>query len=315
MIGIENVMVRKNKRIIVPIFFLFFLTFSFSAAHGNDAPAAQGDDKNPAKYVFSTDWVTPHIPVWKDVLSGYRDKPNVRYLEIGVFEGRSLIWMLENILTHPTARAVCIDPYSDCEYAEKRLYSNLRKSGFRYKVKVIKGFSQFELRRLPLDYFDIIYIDGSHIAPDVLTDGTLSWMLLKNGGILIFDDYRYDLSFPSELRPRFAIDSFITAYRNYIEILHSGRQVIIRKQNIDLWDDSISPLGGYKYRWRNRVLYDSTTGKAVDLNEEEKNIIEEIIESHGFGEVRFHMKRDRLKDEKVSNLIKRLNLNFIEIID
>ena len=47
------------------------------------------------------------------------------------------------------------------------------------------------LRRLPLESFDIIYIDGSHAVNDVLEDAVLSFRLLKPEGILIFDDYRW----------------------------------------------------------------------------------------------------------------------------
>ena len=36
---------------------------------------------------------------------------------------------------------------------------------------------------------DLIYIDGSHLAKDVLSDAILSWKLLKPSGVMIFDDY------------------------------------------------------------------------------------------------------------------------------
>ncbi len=33
----------------------------------------------------------------------------------------------------------------------------------------------------------IIYIDGSHCPPDVLTDAVMAWKLLTDGGIMILD--------------------------------------------------------------------------------------------------------------------------------
>ena len=33
----------------------------------------------------------------------------------------------------------------------------------------------------------IVYIDGSHEAPDVLTDAVMAWKLLVEGGIMILD--------------------------------------------------------------------------------------------------------------------------------
>lgn len=79
------------------------------------------------------------------------------YLEVGVFEGRALVWLLENILTHPTARATCIDLFPDD--LEQRFRRNLDLSGYASKVTVMKGTSDVELRKLPLDAFDIISRD------------------------------------------------------------------------------------------------------------------------------------------------------------
>ena len=33
----------------------------------------------------------------------------------------------------------------------------------------------------------VIYIDGSHLAQDVLTDAVMAWKLLKTTGIMILD--------------------------------------------------------------------------------------------------------------------------------
>src|SRR5262249_23285982 len=137
-----------------------------------------------------------NIPVWDKALARYKGKPGVNYLEVGIFEGQSLLWMIEHVLTHPTARATGIDPFADPFYTRKSstykqtFYSNLKASGYEEKARIIEGYSQTELRKLPLESFDIIYIDGSHDAADVLEDGMLSWRLLKDGGVLIFDDYR-----------------------------------------------------------------------------------------------------------------------------
>ena len=50
-------------------------------------------------YKFTTDWFTNRIPLWEKILAPLKGKQGIHYLEIGVFEGRSAIWMLENILT------------------------------------------------------------------------------------------------------------------------------------------------------------------------------------------------------------------------
>ena len=83
-------------------------------------------------------------------------------MEIGVIEGRSAIWMLENILTHPTAKLTGIDILpKGLNWKEIYLF-NLDLSGSANKALIIEGASQIELRKLTLNSFDIIYIDACH---------------------------------------------------------------------------------------------------------------------------------------------------------
>jgi predicted O-methyltransferase YrrM len=91
------------------------------------------------KYNFSINWFTVNIPSWKKNLSRFKKKSGVSYLEIGVYEGRSLIWILENILTHDASKATAIDIFR--RDLEDRFIANLKISGFADKVKIIKGCS------------------------------------------------------------------------------------------------------------------------------------------------------------------------------
>lgn len=213
---------------------LFFLSLDISAA-GPQQKRAHHDFGYKKNYNFTTDWFTPHIRVWTDVLAPYTGKADIHYLEVGVFEGRAMIWMLENILTHPTSRATAVDIFPD--HLQQLFTRNIRRSGCAERVKVIKGSSQTVLKNLSPGSFDIIYIDGDHSAPAVLTDAVLSWSLLKVGGILIFDDYHYKLEERSpERRPKVSIDAFTVSFREYIDTLHVGSQFIIRKKEKIYWE-------------------------------------------------------------------------------
>lgn len=194
-------------------------------------------DKPLKDYHFRFDWFGQNIPIWKKVLADFKDQPNVQYLEIGLFEGRSAMWMLENILTHPTSRLTGIDPFLDSfkdspgvEGFKAIFFSNLELSGQKDRATIITGFSQAEMRKLPLDFFDIIYIDGSHVAVDVLEDAVLAHGLLKAGGVLIFDDYQWALERQTEQRPRAAIDAFYAFYKDQYDVAHNGYQLILRKK-------------------------------------------------------------------------------------
>ena len=84
------------------------------------------------------------------------------------------------------------------------------------------------LKTLPGEY-DLVYIDGSHDAADVLTDAVLAWSLLKPGGILGFDDYGWHVFPEPEKRPGPAVDAFLLTMRKRFEELYRGYQVWVRK--------------------------------------------------------------------------------------
>jgi predicted O-methyltransferase YrrM len=255
-------------------------------------------------YNFSTGHHLYHEENWTRILAPYKGRPDIRYLEVGVFEGRSLVWMLENILTDATARATGIDIFPG---DMKDIYvSNLNISGFADKVTTITGYSQFVLRDLPPQSFDIIYIDGSHVACDVLSDATLGWLLLKNGGTMIFDDYLYGLDLPTDLRPQVSIDSFITAFRNSLDIVAHSYQVMVRKKQA--WPGTF-PLGRYAYYWGNDEFCKGGLDNKVELTEKEKEVIREIILSRKFGELGYSPGGRILEDPVYQEMAERLGLD------
>jgi SAM-dependent methyltransferase len=212
------------------------------AALGTPLPAVRAAAEGPrlgreayrGDYDFTSDWFTPNIPVWREVLAPYAGKPGVRYLEVGLFEGRSALWVLENVLTDPTSRLVGVDPFLG-DY-QGRYRRNVERSGAAGRVRTIKGYSQVVLRTVPLESFDIVYIDGSHATADVLEDAVLSWRLLKPGGALIFDDYRWDASTsecPTDSpddSPKRAIDCFVGCFARRLRVIHNSYQLIVRKE-------------------------------------------------------------------------------------
>ena len=202
-------------------------------------------------YEFTIDWFSRNIPTWKAFMSPYVGKPDIQYLEVGMYEGRSVVWMLENVLTHPTARVTGLDLFWDLTEYSPELYarfeSNIKLACGEDKVTTYVGFSQEELRKLPLNTYDIIYIDGSHLGPDVLEDAVLAFRLLKGGGLIIFDDYywssddptgddytsgdaEFDVSDNLELQgPKLAIDTFIEFFGEQFTVLFKKEQVVLLK--------------------------------------------------------------------------------------
>ena len=177
-------------------------------------------------YEFTQDWFTRRIRSWKRIFRDLKGQENLKALEIGTFEGRSALWLLENVLTHATSQLVTIDPLAG--EIEQRFHSNLELSGFAHKVQKHLGHSEDILHTLPEKSFDIIYVDGDHTAAGVERDSRLCWRLLKEGGILIFDDYLWEEEYPENERPGPSIDQFLESISSQYVLLHKDYQVVLR---------------------------------------------------------------------------------------
>lgn len=181
-----------------------------------------------AGYVFTVDYLEGRIALWEQYLGELKGRQGVRFLEIGSYEGRSAVWFLDHILTDATASIVCLDIFT--QHYGLRFDHNICVSGAANKVTKIKGRSEEVLAGLPPTTFDFIYIDGSHHALNVLMDAVAGWRLLKPRGIMMFDDYLWQIDDPPATRPQMAIDLFLSGFEPELEILHHGEQVIVRKR-------------------------------------------------------------------------------------
>ena len=187
---------------------------------------------------FSTDWAGHHFFMWAELLQEFRQRP-VRILEIGSWEGRSALYFL-NYLPH--SRIVCIDPFSgsmehhqDPYFAALALKSesqfDANLAGFSDRVEKIKGNSTEVLPELGIDRrrFDLAYIDGSHRAADVYRDGVMTWSLMNPGGIVIFDDYGWELMDDERDRPKLGVDAFLETIAGGYRELHRSWQIALQR--------------------------------------------------------------------------------------
>jgi predicted O-methyltransferase YrrM len=187
---------------------------------------------------FTRDWFSLNAPIWKQTLNIFKDKP-INVIEIGSFEGRSTVWLFENILTNKQAHLDSVDPYlpyldksfhldqAEMDKAEERFYKNTEKYKDQITTHKIRSFEYLKLRTIPAD---LIYIDGDHTAQGALIDGVQSHLLLKQGGIIIFDDYLWAGLLESPDLPKPAIDAFTTCFAEYYKVLSIGYQLILMKK-------------------------------------------------------------------------------------
>lgn len=182
---------------------------------------------------YTEDWFTKRIPEWKNVIvPQLADRP-VNWLELGSYEGRSAVWTLENILTHPQAQLTCVDLWRG-DY-EKNFDANLAPYMAHGNVEKLKGDCFDILAQLTCEkrVFHGIYVDADHQAKSALTEAAIGWRMLAKGGFLIFDDYPWKHPTAhdrkTKLPPKPGIDAFLECWQYEMRVLHKGWQVIVQK--------------------------------------------------------------------------------------
>ena len=180
---------------------------------------------------FHQSAATTAHPFWAEAFEPDRKKIR-EMLEIGAFEGRTTAFAAR---LFPNARITCVDPWID--YAEMKDLSRAEQSfqrnitEFKDRVRAIKGYSKDILPALLEEgrSFDVVFVDGSHAYLDVAFDTDLGWLLLKPGGVMIWDDYLWKKSEYGKFVPKLAIDEFLTANHGRYSPLWAFKQVAVRK--------------------------------------------------------------------------------------
>lgn len=169
-------------------------------------------------------------------------------IEIGVYAGGTAVPLLHHVLPHvPNLQYIGIDPYTtsedlqdDLDQIHQRLIDIIQDKGYDKNFELIRKKSfdgLLELHHRGVQP-DLIYIDGDHTAPTVLSDLVLSFELLKPGGMIICDDcpawaWTDDRGHRDPTKsPRMAVENFIMCNWNRIQtyLLKHGLQTAFLKR-------------------------------------------------------------------------------------
>jgi len=191
-------------------------------------------------YQYTKDWFAWAPKVWGQLITHLPGRKT--FLEIGSFEGRSTVWTVENMM-EDGGEIYCIDTWEGSEEhvkgeldgAEDRFHQNISVLRTKFPNRAVVSFKSTSVKALAgllthNKQFDFIYIDGSHVAKDVLTDACMAWPLLKKNGLMVFDDYMWrPQGFETMQRPKIAVDAFVNMFEDELIVTHVGYQLIVRK--------------------------------------------------------------------------------------
>ena len=205
----------------------------------DDAVGACQDHIDKGGFEFTSDSISKNIPFITPLLRDFaarRGEGPIRYMEIGAYEGRNLVFM--DWLMADRLDVTVIDPWfnedfnPDEEYhgIEARYHANMARTRFR-SIRTLHSTSEVELPKMLAagDRYDIIYVDGSHAALAVMSDMCFCASLLSEGGMMVLDDYWHDISEITGPGVKQAVDHFLAIFGDFFTVDAVYRQVVVTK--------------------------------------------------------------------------------------
>ena len=141
-------------------------------------------------------WFEAVMPEFCPAAKRLAGRRRLVYVEIGVFYGHAAKWVMANVATHRHSHGYGIDPYPIDQKRDQAAIDDVKTAAVAalkpwedaWRWTWIFQDSKVALRDWRGPKIDLLYIDGSHYAPDVLQDFVLAWPHLRVGSVVIFDD-------------------------------------------------------------------------------------------------------------------------------
>ena len=191
-------------------------------------------DKKIDTKSFSNKWFLNNFDIFNFFLPTDKNK-KFDYLEVGCFEGLSSFFVLSE---YPQVNAYLLDiwdlPNSNSKSLSNNfilIEKNFDKNLSSFIFNKIKDDSVIAMRKLLKQNikFDFIYIDGSHNGEDILSDAIEAFKILKNKGIIFFDDFlQHDSN--RDIQSYEGIEKFLSLYSNNLNIEYFQNNLVVRKK-------------------------------------------------------------------------------------
>lgn len=202
-------------------------------------------------------WVAEYLPYWNETLKAevqeiFKDRKSpikpkeqikkVKLLQIGVFEGLSLIYIANHIFRDIPLEITIIDNFSTETYfnTEETFKENTRD----LNITIIKKESHEALLDLINSniMFDFIYCSGSRKPSVCYVDFALLSKVIDENGMMLLDTYDAYSSYEGEVSPTVARNAFISSFARYVDVVKVGKQRLLKFHKVvDDWTPRVKP--------------------------------------------------------------------------
>jgi SAM-dependent methyltransferase len=186
---------------------------------------------NDYKTMFNDSWYgSGYSRHWPGLFPKYNVHAK-RILEIGSFRGVAARFLIDYF---QDAQLTCVDTWAGSPDLAGIDFNDIEEDFDRFKqkypsrVQKIKSTSNSFFSNQDAK-FDLIYVDASHFADDVVVDLINSWAVLEIGGIMICDDYIWQHYSRVRDNPCAAVNSFLMLKSGQYRLLAVYRQIWIKK--------------------------------------------------------------------------------------
>lgn len=171
-------------------------------------------------------------------LQGFKNKNNLKFLQIGVYTGDASIWLVDNLLTGQNCTLTDVERWeldSNRPKEHKDYFSDVEKT---YDEKVKNYSNIIKHKMASVDFFlqntemyDFIYLDGDKSAEGRYQDAMSAWQALKPNGLLVCDDAAY-VDFELNYNPFVGLNQFLTEMSGQYTLIHQDENhTLIQKEN------------------------------------------------------------------------------------
>lgn len=206
------------------------------------------------KIKFNRCWTAEYLPHWHTkLLPEVRELPQkINYLQIGVFEGMSLVYLAKVILAGHDVTVTVIDNFSTEQHfkTEETFDSNMAAMQITPRKMrdesgaPLESFAALNALIAEKEKFDFVYCSGSRKPAICFVDFALLSAVMSDYGYLLFDTYGATwASYSGDISPDKVRDVFLESFKNSINVVEIGDQRLAKFHPlpIDTWTPREKP--------------------------------------------------------------------------